>query len=58
MSCNLRSYIFGSTDVTHNIPLYNKMVKKILNDIENIGLHHIPCFINTMGFVEGNIFYC
>ncbi|VVC41652.1 Hypothetical protein CINCED_3A010548 [Cinara cedri] len=49
-----KSYFFGSTDVTSNIPLYHKIVKIIVKDIENIDLNCIPCFINTMGFVEGS----
>lgn len=38
-----------------NVTLYNKIVKQIVNDIDTSDLPKIPCFINTMGFVEGNI---
>lgn len=36
-----------------NVPLYNEIVEKIVNDIKTNDLDHMPCFINTMGFVEG-----
>ncbi|XP_026805972.1 polynucleotide 5'-hydroxyl-kinase nol9 [Rhopalosiphum maidis] len=49
----LKSYFFESNDVMTNIPLYNEIVKKIVNDTKTNDLHQIPCFINTMGFVEG-----
>lgn len=48
-----RSYFFGSNDVMTNIPLYINIVQKLVNDIKTDGLDHMPCFINTMGFVEG-----
>lgn len=38
-----------------NVPLYIKIVEKLVNDIKtNDLLSCMPCFINTMGFVEGN----
>ncbi|KAL4096960.1 hypothetical protein QTP88_021824 [Uroleucon formosanum] len=49
----LKSYFFGSNDVMTNIPLYNDIVKKIINDTNTDELQLMPCFINTMGFVEG-----
>lgn len=39
-----------------NIPHYNEIVEKIVNDMKTNNLHQLPCFINTMGFVEGNTF--
>jgi len=48
-----KSYIFGSNDVMTNITLYDKIVKQIVNDTETDELSKIPCFMNTMGFVEG-----
>lgn len=48
-----RSYFFESNDVMTNVPLYSKIVQKIVNDIKTNDLGKIPCFINTMGFVEG-----
>lgn len=36
-----------------NVPLYNTIVKKMANDLKVHDLHQMPCFINTMGFVEG-----
>lgn len=48
-----RSYVFESNNVMTNVPLYNEIVKKIVNDIKTNDLDKIPCFINTMGFVEG-----
>jgi hypothetical protein len=38
-----------------NVPLYNEIVKKIVNDTKTNDLQQMPCFINTMGFVEGKI---
>jgi len=38
-----------------NVPLYNEIVKKIINDTNTDELQLMPCFINTMGFVEGKI---
>lgn len=50
-----RSYFFESNNVMTNIPLYIEIIEKLINDIKtNDSLFHIPCFINTMGFVEGN----
>lgn len=50
-----RSYFFGSNDVMTNVPLYNEIVKKIIDDTNTDELQLMPCFINTMGFVEGKI---
>jgi len=50
-----RSYFFESNDVMTNVPLYNKIVKKIVDDTNTDELRLMPCFINTMGFVEGKI---
>lgn len=36
-----------------NVPLYNEIIEHIVNDIKISNLHQMPCFINTMGFVEG-----
>jgi len=38
-----------------NVPLYNEMVKKLVDDTNTDELQLMPCFINTMGFVEGKI---
>lgn len=38
-----------------NVLLYNEIVSKIVDDIVTSELNQIPCFINTMGFVEGII---
>lgn len=46
-----KSYFFESNDVMNNIPLYNEIVEKIVNDIKSNDLEKMPCFINTMGFV-------
>jgi hypothetical protein len=37
-----------------NVPFYYEIVKKIVNDLKALDSHQMPCFINTMGFVEGN----
>lgn len=50
-----RSYFFESNDVMTNVPLYNEIVKKIVDDTNTDELRLMPCFINTMGFVEGKI---
>lgn len=52
--CIARSYFFGSNNVMTNVPLYNEIIEHIVNDIKISNLHQMPCFINTMGFVEGN----
>jgi len=39
----------------NNVPLYNEIVEKIVNDIKTNDLEKMPCFINTMGFVQGKI---
>ncbi|XP_022178360.1 polynucleotide 5'-hydroxyl-kinase nol9 [Myzus persicae] len=49
----LKSYFFESNDVMTNVPLYNEIVKKIVDDTNTDELRLMPCFINTMGFVEG-----
>ncbi|KAF0758813.1 polynucleotide 5'-hydroxyl-kinase nol9-like, partial [Aphis craccivora] len=48
-----KSYFFESNDVMTNIPLYNEIVEKIVNDIKTNDLRKMPCFINTMRFVKG-----
>jgi len=55
--CGFESYIFESNNVMTNVTLYNKIVEQIVNDIETDNSLQIPCFINTMGFVEGKPYY-
>lgn len=50
-----RSYFFESNDCMTDVPLYNRIVEQIVDDINNSDLVQVPCFINTMGFVEGMV---
>jgi len=38
-----------------NVARYMKIVEQIVIDIETDDLLEMPCFVNTMGFVEGNV---
>lgn len=41
-----------------NVECYNDIVDKLVNDVKTNDLLQMPCFVNTMGFVEGNILKC
>jgi len=49
-----KSYFFESNNVMTNVLLYNQIVEKIIQDIKTNCLNKLPCFINTMGFVDGS----